>query len=84
MTSIATANVTGLPFGEDGSAIPTAGATVSFIIKKMAAEQNVLQAMPWWIPVVSAIGATIILAIIVAVLHHVISHFYNDRVNQHT
>lgn len=67
-----TANVTGMLYGQDPSAIPMAKTLVSFVINKMPAEKTVLQAIPWWIPVVSAIGAVLILAIIVAVLYKVI------------
>ena len=68
-----TANVTGLPFGQDGSGIPTASTEVVVNINKIKKETNVLKATPLWIPIVSAIGAVIIVAGIAALLNHVIS-----------
>lgn len=70
VTSTMTANVTSLPFSQDGSAIPTATTQTTLTINKVT-ELNLLKATPWWIPVVSAVAAVAILAIIVAVLYHV-------------
>ncbi len=66
-----TANVTGLPFGQDGSGIPTSSTQVVVHINKIKKETNVLKATPLWIPIVSAIGAVIIVAGVAALLHHV-------------
>lgn len=51
-----------------------ASAEVVVVVKKIAKQQNLLKATPWWIPVVSAIVATAIIAGVAGLLHHV--NFY--------
>jgi hypothetical protein len=63
-----------LPFDQDVSKIPMASAEVVVVVKKIAKQQNLLKATPWWIPVVSAIVATAIIAGVAGLLHHV--NFY--------
>lgn len=51
-------------------------------VKKIQKELNILKATPWWIPVVSAIIATLIVAGVAAILHHVNLYFYFKSLNE--
>lgn len=82
LTSIITANITALPFDQDVSKIPMATREIVLNVKKIQKELNILKATPWWIPVVSAIVATAIVAGIAAILHHVNFNFYLKSVNE--
>lgn len=66
-----TANIIGLPYGQDGSQIPVVKTEVVVNVTKIKKELNVLKATPWWIPFVSAVVAVLVAAAIAGVLHRV-------------
>ncbi|XP_057364888.1 integrin alpha-PS2-like [Daphnia carinata] len=70
LRTVVTANITGLPYGQDVSQLPIVKTEVLVDVTKITKELNVLKAMPWWVPFISAIVAVLIVAIITGVLHH--------------
>lgn len=71
LRTVMTANIIGLPYGQDGSQIPVVKTEVVVNVTKIKKELNVLKATPWWIPFVSAVVAVLVAAAIAGVLHRV-------------
>lgn len=71
LTSKLSASITSLPFGQDVSGLPKAENQVVLKVAKIKKEPVALQAIPVWIPIVAAIGAIIIVAIVAIILHRV-------------
>ncbi|KAK4002779.1 hypothetical protein OUZ56_004581 [Daphnia magna] len=69
LRTVMTANIIGLPYGQDGSQIPVVKTEVVVNVTKIKKELNVLKATPWWIPFVSAVVAVLVAAAIAGVLH---------------
>ena len=78
------ATITGLPFDQDVSAIPSSNATVTLKVTKTTQDSEVLQAVPVWIPIVSAIGGIIIVSGLAYLLDRVNIFKMNPNMNRET
>lgn len=78
------ATITGLPFDQDVSAIPSSNATVTLKVTKTTQDSEVLQAVPIWIPIVSAIGGIIIVSGLAYLLDRVNIFKMNPNMNRET
>lgn len=71
LTSAFTATITRLPLDQDVSNIQPTKTEISLTVYKISAEVGLLKAFPWWIVVVSAIGAVLVVGGLAGVLHYV-------------
>lgn len=71
------ANITNLPFNQDVSGIPSYEAIVTTNVTKLAQDSSVLQAVPVWIPIVSAIAGVLIVGGATYLLHRVRTIFFS-------
>ena len=70
ITSTAIVKVTSLPFEMESQINLREIKTIELKVNRLVAE-TIFQATPWWVPVVSAFGAVIVLAALVALLRKV-------------
>lgn len=72
MESMIAANITSMPYNQDVTIIPEERMRLELSIARLITDENIFKAIPPWIPIVSTIGALIVLAAIVFALRQVI------------
>lgn len=80
LTSKLSASITALPFDQDVSTIPnpTVNNLVDLEVTRIKKEANVVTAIPPWIPIVSAVGALVIIAGMVGGFHKVTNYHFKE------